>query len=225
MGNGMPNQIISLLDANTFLKIGNLCFKNKKYLKSISYLKKALKLDPNHLDVHLLLADIYQALSNPAQAIIHFEEAASLRKTDWQLKRLLIDLYLVENQYSKASNLLILRLHWRKGDLNWWRRFKNRLFRNQNELEKILFQLTYILREEEKHLLALKYGKKLVRRKDNTISHYLLATIYESLSDYPKTQKEFLKVTKSLLQITPQFYAQVYAKIKENLLIPQEDAI
>ncbi|MDH4128021.1 MAG: tetratricopeptide repeat protein [Spirochaetota bacterium] len=220
----MPNQIISFTDENTYLTLGKRFYEKKKYIKALEHLKRALKLNNQFIEAHLLLVEIYQSLNDLSQALVHFEEAVFLGKNDWQSKRQLIKLYLTENHYPKALELIKQRLHWLKGDLSLWIRLKAFVFKDKkiyDELEKVLFQITYLYREEEKFKLAIKFGKKLIRIKSDSISHYLLATIYEAKNCFTMAQKEFSKATKDHTQITAQFYEQVYLKIKENQLIPQ----
>ena len=220
------NTVISLNDPNTYLKLGLYCYDEIAYEKSLHYLKQALKLSPDLPEVHLLLSEVHQTQNDLKQALSHIEQATIYKGKDWNLKQLFINLCLMDNQYKKASQLLSLRLHWLKGDLNFVKRFKIRLLndlKGKSDLERALFQLAYVYREEENYPPALKYGKKLVRITKDPISHYLLATIYEAKEDFANAQKEFEKINHHVLEITPQFYEQVYMKFKENHLISHAD--
>ncbi len=223
----MLNNVISLSDITIYLKLGKWYRQKKNYNKSLIYLKKAIQLEPNNMEAQLLLSKLYQNLNDINLAIKHFEIVLTLNPLDWELKHTAINLYLQEKQYSKASKILAKRIHWFKGDLNWWTRFKGSILSNKKtktDFERVLFQLAFALREEEQNLRALKFAKMLSRRKKDSISHYLLATIYEAIPDYIMAEKEFSKIARHFMPLNHQFYESIYQKLKENLLIPQVGA-
>ncbi len=221
-------KVISLTNIDTFIKLATYFHNKKRYFKAIHYLKKALIMDSDHLETHSLLAEVYHTIEDHGQALEHYERVHYHKPNDWKTKSILIDLCLYERRYDKAIDLLKERIHWQTGEFNYYKRFKALLL-NDTEIQRaykiILFQLTYLLREEEVLDEAVKYGRKLSQIEDDNISHYLLATIYEAQSDYPKAQSEFDLSQRNVEHRASGLYEQVYMKMMEHHLIPQQDAI
>lgn len=220
----MSHNVVRLSDSTTFYSLGKWFYKQKYYHKSIQYLEKAVQINPDCLKSHSLLTEVYSVCNHNEKALKHLEKLIQINKNDWTLKKSLIKLYLKDKKYNKASALLKERFHWIKGDLSWWKRLAARITKNIDikvEYTRSLFQLTYALREEEQFNQAVKFGKKLCRLKNDTVSHYLLATVYEDMSDYQNAQKEFAKITEQYMPINPQFYEHLYTVFKENLIIHQ----
>ncbi len=216
------NNTVFLTEPKTYYKLGIWYLNKKQYSKALQYLKKTTELEPNHIEANDNLAKIYLAFNDPNLALEYYEKIALIKKNDWDTKKTLLELYLKEKQYDKASNLLKLRLHWVKGDLNWKRRFFGTIKKDKKTKDdyiRTLFQLTYTLREKEKYYMALKYGKLLAKKKNDSISHYLLATIYEAINDYDMAQKEFSYIVQYHNPTSYKFYEHIYIGFKENLII------
>ena len=50
----------------------------REHEKAIPYFKKAVKMNPNHANAHLLLGLAYRALKRGDQARVHFEKTLEL---------------------------------------------------------------------------------------------------------------------------------------------------
>ena len=62
----------------TYLNIGNTYHDMGEREKAISYFQKAIQLDPNHANAHLLLGMTYRALNRGEAARVHFEKTLEL---------------------------------------------------------------------------------------------------------------------------------------------------
>lgn len=220
----MLYNIVSLNDSKTYEKLALWYYSNQKYKETLKYLKKSLELDPDNLGNHLFISKIYELTGFNLLAIDHLEILQQSDKKNWSIINNLIILYLQEKEYKKAAVLLSQRIHWLKGDLNWWTRIKSFVTGNneiKKEYNRVIFQLVYSYREIEDYDLALKFGKMLTRNSKDPIPHYLLATIYECLSDYSNAEKEFAFILKRYTSFSPLFYEEIYNTFKENLLIPK----
>ena len=61
-----------------YLDIGDTYFKLSEHDRAIPYFKKAVQLNPNHANAHLLLGMSYRALNRGDQARVHFEKTLEL---------------------------------------------------------------------------------------------------------------------------------------------------
>ena len=66
------------VNATVYLDIGDMYNKMREYEKAIPYFKKAVKMNPNHANAHLLLGLSYRALKRSDQARVHFEKTLKL---------------------------------------------------------------------------------------------------------------------------------------------------
>ena len=62
----------------TYLNVGVTYYDMREHEKAIPYIQKAVHLDPNHANAHLLLGLSYRALKRGDQARVHFEKTLEL---------------------------------------------------------------------------------------------------------------------------------------------------
>ena len=60
------------------MNIGDTYYDFGEHENAIPYFKKAVQLDPNHANAHLLLGLPYRALQRGDQARVHFEKVLEL---------------------------------------------------------------------------------------------------------------------------------------------------
>ncbi len=65
-------------NAMTYLNIGDTYYDMREHEKAIPYFQKAIQLDPDHANAHLLLGLAYRALKRGDQARVHFEKTLEL---------------------------------------------------------------------------------------------------------------------------------------------------
>ena len=66
------------VSATVYMDIGDTYCKLREYDKAIPYFKRAVQLNPNHANAHLLLGLSYQALKRGDLASVHFEKTLQL---------------------------------------------------------------------------------------------------------------------------------------------------
>ena len=62
----------------TYLNVGDTYYDMREHEKAIPYFQKAVHLDPNHANAHLLLGLSYRTLKRSDQARVHFEKTLEL---------------------------------------------------------------------------------------------------------------------------------------------------
>ena len=65
-------------DVSTYLNMGNTYYDMREHEKAIPFFQKAVGLNPNHANAHLLLGLSYRALNRGDRARVHFEKTLEL---------------------------------------------------------------------------------------------------------------------------------------------------
>ncbi len=76
------------VNATVYLDIGDMYNKMREYEKAIPYFKKAVKMNPNHANAHLLLGLSYRALNRGEEARVQFEKTLQLEPNHPQTARI-----------------------------------------------------------------------------------------------------------------------------------------
>ncbi|MFQ6120526.1 MAG: tetratricopeptide repeat protein, partial [Methanosarcinales archaeon] len=108
-------------DINSLNKLIHLNLRNRKYEKSIPYLKKLLELEPENIEARKLLSRVYIEMNHKEKAADELEKALSLEPDNEQLRVRLADLYLWIQRPERAIlhyEYLVLHHKWNENYFN-----------------------------------------------------------------------------------------------------------
>jgi|GEM_PF-821681 len=152
---------------------------------SLKYFQKILEIDPKNVAVKILIGSLYEEMDLIPQAIKSYEEVISLRPDDSRTYLTLAYLYLKENQFQKAIDLLKDKKRENR-DIYFLRGFAS--FR----LEKLSDAAGF-------------FRKAISLSPEDDVSHFYLAVVYEKMGDFPLSIYEF----KEAIRLNSQF-AEAY---------------
>ncbi|MGY6277099.1 tetratricopeptide repeat protein [Methylomonas sp. MgM2] len=175
-------QRLSLFSKNKLLPLylqANVLQGTKKYEEAVKIYEKILADQPGHLNSLVNLVRSYEALKQRDKAISFLETHHAKHKEDLTTVGILADLYVADNEYPKAKQLLM-----------------NQIKLSPDKSAALYLALAKVEAKSEKSVDAAKevYLKGLQANPDNLPLSLALAGLYEQIGQKDAAQKTYERI-------------------------------